>query len=108
MQGGIAATSEVAYDNTIACTQTNLASANQIVSHPVPNSLPLPAEDDMEISPDFFDYFEAFLPLLHSDKSLLCISSWNDNGKHFQVSAPDVFYRTDFFPGWSMTRKSGT
>jgi alpha-1,3-mannosyl-glycoprotein beta-1,2-N-acetylglucosaminyltransferase len=53
----------------------------------------------MEISPDFFDYFAAFLPLLQADKTLYCISSWNDNGKHFRVNATDMFYRTDFFPG---------
>jgi alpha-1,3-mannosyl-glycoprotein beta-1,2-N-acetylglucosaminyltransferase len=63
---------------------------------------PLPAEDDMEISPDFFDYFAAFHPLLRSDKSMYCISSWNDNGKHFRVNATDVFYRSDFFPGTSI------
>jgi hypothetical protein len=53
----------------------------------------------MEISPDFFDYFDAFLPLLRTDTSLMCISSWNDNGKTFQVNATDMFFRSDFFPG---------
>ena len=27
-------------------------------------------EDDLEISPDFFEYFSATLPLLQQDKSL--------------------------------------
>lgn len=55
--------------------------------------------DDMEVSPDFFQYFEAFLPLLKKDKSLFCVSSWNDNGKTGNVEDPYSFYRTDFFPG---------
>jgi alpha-1,3-mannosyl-glycoprotein beta-1,2-N-acetylglucosaminyltransferase len=38
-------------------------------------------EDDLEFSPDFFEYFEATLPLLKSDPSLWCVSAWNDNGK---------------------------
>jgi alpha-1,3-mannosyl-glycoprotein beta-1,2-N-acetylglucosaminyltransferase len=62
-------------------------------------------EDDMEFSPDFFDYFSSFLPLLREDETLLCVSSWNDNGKFGNAS--DVFYRSDFFPGlgWMMTKK---
>jgi len=33
-------------------------------------------EDDLEFSPDFFEYFEATLPLLRSDPSLWCVSAW--------------------------------
>jgi alpha-1,3-mannosyl-glycoprotein beta-1,2-N-acetylglucosaminyltransferase len=58
-------------------------------------------EDDMEVSPDFFDYFAAFLPLLREDRSLLCVSSWNDNGKYSNSS--NMFYRSDFFPGLGLT-----
>jgi hypothetical protein len=36
--------------------------------------------DDLELSPDFLDYFQALYPLLVHDKSLWCISAWNDNG----------------------------
>ena len=40
-------------------------------------------EDDMLFSPDFLGLFEATAPLLDSDPSLWCISSWNDNGLKF-------------------------
>ena len=31
-------------------------------------------EDDLEVAPDFFSYFEAALPVLKKDKSLYCVS----------------------------------
>jgi len=37
--------------------------------------------DDLDISPDFFDYFLATYPLLRDDPTLWCVSAWNDNGK---------------------------
>jgi alpha-1,3-mannosyl-glycoprotein beta-1,2-N-acetylglucosaminyltransferase len=36
--------------------------------------------DDLEVSPDFLDYFQALYPLLKYDKTIWCISAWNDNG----------------------------
>ncbi|KAI3774210.1 hypothetical protein L1987_48755 [Smallanthus sonchifolius] len=45
-------------------------------------------EDDMEISPDFFNYFEAGADLLDKDKSIMAISSWNDNGQKQFVHDP--------------------
>ena len=52
-------------------------------------------EDDLEISPDFFEYFTATLPLLRSDPSLWCVSAWNDNGKAGLIdqNAPELLYR---------------
>ncbi|GLJ39952.1 hypothetical protein SUGI_0817150, partial [Cryptomeria japonica] len=38
-------------------------------------------EDDMEISPDFFEYFEVAASLLEKDNTLMAVSSWNDNGQ---------------------------
>jgi len=38
-------------------------------------------EDDLNIADDFFDYFEAMQKVLKQDKSLFCVSAWNDNGK---------------------------
>jgi len=65
-------------------------------------------EDDLEISPDFFEYFTATLPLLKADPSLWCVSAWNDNGKAGLIdqSAPELLYRSDFFPGlgWMLTK----
>ncbi|KAM2903995.1 hypothetical protein COP2_003765 [Malus domestica] len=56
-------------------------------------------EDDMEIAPDFFDYFEAAAALLDKDKSIMAVSSWNDNGQKQFVHDPKILYRSDFFPG---------
>lgn len=66
-------------------------------------------EDDLEISPDFFEYFSATLPILKKDKSLWCVSGWNDNGKAGLIdeNSPELLYRTDFFPGlgWMLTKE---
>lgn len=58
-------------------------------------------EDDLEVAPDFFEYFQAVFPLLRRDPSLWCASAWNDNGKEAMVDAgrAELLYRTDFFPG---------
>lgn len=66
-------------------------------------------EDDLEVAPDFFEYFGATLTLLKSDSSLWCVSAWNDNGKEglIEESAPERLYRSDFFPGlgWMITKE---
>ncbi|NXA67400.1 MGAT1 acetylglucosaminyltransferase, partial [Mohoua ochrocephala] len=58
-------------------------------------------EDDLEVAPDFFEYFQAVFPLLRKDPSLWCASAWNDNGKEAMVDPEraELLYRTDFFPG---------
>ncbi|PSN47446.1 Alpha-1,3-mannosyl-glycoprotein 2-beta-N-acetylglucosaminyltransferase [Blattella germanica] len=58
-------------------------------------------EDDLDIAPDFFEYFLGTYPILKRDPTLWCVSAWNDNGKVGLVdeNAPDMLYRTDFFPG---------
>ncbi|XP_059654138.1 alpha-1,3-mannosyl-glycoprotein 2-beta-N-acetylglucosaminyltransferase isoform X2 [Cornus florida] len=63
-------------------------------------------EDDMEIARDFFDYFEAAAVLLDSDKSIMAVSSWNDNGQKQFVQDPYILYRSDFFPGlgWMLSK----
>jgi alpha-1,3-mannosyl-glycoprotein beta-1,2-N-acetylglucosaminyltransferase len=63
-------------------------------------------EDDMEVAPDFFLYFDALSPLLDADPTLLCISAWNDNGKESLAVDPEQLHRTDFFPGlgWMLSR----
>jgi len=63
-------------------------------------------EDDLEISPDFYNYFAALYPILRDDPSLYCVSSWNDNGMTENVKDPKGIYRTDVFPGlgWMMTK----
>lgn len=65
-------------------------------------------EDDLEIAPDFFEYFSATVPLLDIDPTLWCISAWNDNGKVGYVSRNDILFRSDFFPGlgWALTNST--
>ncbi|CAL1529618.1 unnamed protein product [Lymnaea stagnalis] len=65
-------------------------------------------EDDLDVSPDFYEYFSATYPILERDPLLWCVSAWNDNGKDGMVSQEaDLLYRTDFFPGlgWMIERK---
>ncbi|CAL9228694.1 unnamed protein product [Arabidopsis halleri] len=65
-------------------------------------------EDDMEIAPDFFDYFEAAANLMDRDKTIMAASSWNDNGQKQFVHDPYALYRSDFFPGlgWMLKRST--
>ncbi|XP_054916902.1 alpha-1,3-mannosyl-glycoprotein 2-beta-N-acetylglucosaminyltransferase-like [Poeciliopsis prolifica] len=67
-------------------------------------------EDDLEVAPDFFEYFRALHPVLQSDPSLWCVSAWNDNGRDGMVDPgqPALLYRTDFFPGlgWMLLREA--
>jgi hypothetical protein len=56
-------------------------------------------EDDLEVAPDFFDYFTAVEPLLDNDASLLAASAWNDVGQAAYVADPTAVHRSDFFPG---------
>lgn len=65
-------------------------------------------EDDLDVAPDFFEYFAATYKLLHMDPVLWCVSAWNDNGKSSLISnEPEKLYRTDFFPGlgWMIERR---
>ncbi|XP_041356085.1 alpha-1,3-mannosyl-glycoprotein 2-beta-N-acetylglucosaminyltransferase-like [Gigantopelta aegis] len=66
-------------------------------------------EDDLDISPDFYEYFAATHDLLRSDPLLWCVSAWNDNGKNGMVSDDsELLYRSDFFPGlgWMIERST--
>jgi len=42
----------------------------------------------MRIAPDFYSYFRSTHRLLDEDKSLLCVSAWNDNGQGKNVFDP--------------------
>lgn len=52
-------------------------------------------EEDLQVAPDFFSYFESTAPLLDQDKSLYCISAWNDQGQLGRVTNHTALYRTD-------------
>jgi len=64
-------------------------------------------EEDIEVSADFFDYFNATAWLLDQDPSLLCISAYNDNGQGQYAGDPRAMHRSDFFPGlgWLLSRR---
>ncbi|KAJ8288060.1 hypothetical protein COCON_G00007190 [Conger conger] len=69
-------------------------------------------EDDLEVAPDFFEYFRALYPILRSDPTLWCVSAWNDNGREGLVDPgkAELLYRTDFFPGlgWMLMKEMWT
>ncbi|CAM9974433.1 unnamed protein product [Ectocarpus sp. 4 AP-2014] len=62
-------------------------------------------EEDLEIAPDFFEYFSAMAPLLDSDETLMAVSAWNDNGQAAHDNT--ALFRSDFFPGlgWMLPRR---
>ncbi|CAJ0937898.1 unnamed protein product [Ranitomeya imitator] len=66
-------------------------------------------EDDLEVAPDFYEYFLSTHYLLLKDPTLWCISAWNDNGKEALVEAKgsSILHRSDFFPGlgWLLLRE---
>jgi hypothetical protein len=63
-------------------------------------------EDDLEMSPDFIDYFQTIMPLLENDTTLITASLWNDVGFKHNTHDKTVVKRTDFFPGlgWYLSR----
>ena len=66
-----------------------------------PSSLVFFHPDDLDIAGDFFEYMTAGERLMVKDKSIWCVSAWNDNGKpdFIDEAKPEILYRTDFFPG---------
>lgn len=61
----------------------------------------------MIFSPDFLVFFEQTAPLLDSDDSIWCISSWNDNGVVTSAFDNKRLFRTGFFPGlgWMLRKQ---
>ena len=64
-------------------------------------------EEDLDVSPDFFQYFSQTMRLLDEDESIYCISAWNDQGYEHTSADPSLLYRVETMPGlgWLMTRK---
>ncbi|XP_062873331.1 alpha-1,3-mannosyl-glycoprotein 2-beta-N-acetylglucosaminyltransferase a [Trichomycterus rosablanca] len=79
------------------------------VFHTFSYSTVIVVEDDLEVAPDFFEYFKALYPILKSDPTLWCVSAWNDNGREGYVDPgkSSLLYRTDFFPGlgWMLLKE---
>ncbi|XP_063624038.1 alpha-1,3-mannosyl-glycoprotein 2-beta-N-acetylglucosaminyltransferase-like [Cydia splendana] len=67
-------------------------------------------EDDLDISPDFYEYFRGTYPLLYQDPTIWCVSAWNDNCKKdlVDIKETELLHRTDFFPGlgWMVLSKT--
>jgi len=65
-------------------------------------------EDDLDVAPDFYEYFSSTYDLLKNDPTLWCVSAWNDNGKANLIDSShgELLYRSDFFPGlgWMITK----
>ena len=63
-------------------------------------------EDDMRLSPDFIEFFAAVGPVVEKDKTLWCVSAWNDNGFAGVARDPFNLRRTVLFPGlgWLLFR----
>jgi len=56
-------------------------------------------ENDLTLAPDGLSYFRSTAWLLKEDKTLFCVSAWNDNGLKGIASDERRLFRTDYFPG---------
>ncbi|RWS31306.1 hypothetical protein B4U80_07268 [Leptotrombidium deliense] len=63
-------------------------------------------EEDLDVSPDFFSYFNQTKRLLEEDDSIYCISAWNDQGYEQTAEDPTLLYRVETMPGlgWMLKR----
>ncbi|RWS14828.1 hypothetical protein B4U79_10427 [Dinothrombium tinctorium] len=63
-------------------------------------------EEDLDVSPDFFSYFNQTRRLLEEDDSIYCISAWNDQGYEHTAEDPSLLYRVETMPGlgWMLKR----
>lgn len=63
-------------------------------------------EEDLDVSADFFRYFSQTVHLLEEDKSIYCISAWNDQGYEHTSQDPGLLYRVETMPGlgWILKR----
>ncbi|XP_046355401.1 protein O-linked-mannose beta-1,2-N-acetylglucosaminyltransferase 1-like [Haliotis rufescens] len=64
-------------------------------------------EEDLDVSPDFFNYFSQTQHLLEQDESLYCVSAWNDQGYEHSCKDPALLYRVETMPGlgWLLKKK---
>ena len=64
-------------------------------------------EEDLDVAPDFFEYFAQTVHLLDEDPSIYCISAWNDLGYEHTAHDPSLLYRVEGMPGlgWLLSRR---
>ena len=104
--GGSATTTTTTMTTTSGCIPNN-HNIVATLNYPKPERVII-LEEDLLISPDFFDYFAAMAPLLDNHhENLFSVSAFNDNGKKGHVKDATRVLRSDFFPGlgWMMNRK---
>ncbi|KII72474.1 Protein O-linked-mannose beta-1,2-N-acetylglucosaminyltransferase 1 [Thelohanellus kitauei] len=56
-------------------------------------------EDDLIVSSDIFYLFSATLNIYQADKTIFCVSAWNDHGYKHSVGDLTMLYRVQFMPG---------
>lgn len=63
-------------------------------------------EEDLDVSPDFLNYFSQTIHLLDEDDTLYCISAWNDQGYNHSCKDETLLYRIETMPGlgWLLKR----
>lgn len=64
-------------------------------------------EDDVLVSPDFMAYVAQLLGVLAEDKSLFCVSAWNDQGYIHTTGHRSMLTRVQTMPGlgWVLRRE---
>lgn len=64
-------------------------------------------EDDLQVSPDFFQYMSHVMPIFGMDEQIYCVSAWNDHGMEHAVGSSNQIYRVEGMPGlgWATSRK---
>lgn len=74
--------------------------------HPDANFLMI-FEEDLSMSVDVLSYFKQLLPVFENDKSVYCISAWNDQGYKHLSNDPAMLYRVETMPGlgWVLSRR---
>eukprot|EP00126_Sphaerothecum_destruens_P007297 Sdes_comp19788_c0_seq1m11876 len=63
-------------------------------------------EEDLQVAPDFFSFFSQTIDLMKIDKSIYCISAWNDQCYKHTCQNESMLYRVQTMPGlgWLLSR----
>ncbi|XKL66269.1 hypothetical protein PGB90_009689 [Kerria lacca] len=63
-------------------------------------------EEDLDVSIDFFSYFNQAIELLDNDSTLYCVSAWNDLSYEHTSQDPSILHRVETMPGlgWLLKR----
>ncbi|XP_065904612.1 protein O-linked-mannose beta-1,2-N-acetylglucosaminyltransferase 1-like [Dysidea avara] len=88
-------------------TQHYLASLKKIFELYPDAPYAIVIEEDLEVSPDFFNYFSQTIGLMDKDDTIYCVSAWNDLGYEHSCEDSQLLYRVETMPGlgWLLKRK---